>query len=71
MKQRILFTVIMSFFLSSLMTLWVTYINLGNTPEFLNMWRTAFLLAWPAAGVISFIVSPLAQRITHRVLGLS
>ncbi|WED25928.1 DUF2798 domain-containing protein [Vibrio sp. DW001] len=69
MKQRVLFTVIMSFFLSSLMTLWVTYINLGYTPEFLDMWRNAFLLAWPAAGIISFIISPLALRITHKVLG--
>ncbi|WP_293138626.1 DUF2798 domain-containing protein [Moritella sp.] len=59
----------MSFFLSSLMTLWVTYINLGYTPDFLNMWGHSFLLAWPAAGLISFITSPLAQRIAHKVLG--
>jgi hypothetical protein len=68
MKHRILFTVIMSFFLSSLMTLWVTYINLGSTPEFLNLWGHAFLLAWPAAGIISFFLSPLAQTITKKVL---
>ncbi|WP_084419057.1 DUF2798 domain-containing protein [Photobacterium sp. J15] len=68
MKHRILFTVIMSFFLSSLMTLWVTYINLGSTSEFLNLWGHAFLLAWPAAGVISFFISPLAQTITKKVL---
>ncbi|WP_255377251.1 DUF2798 domain-containing protein [Photobacterium sp. J15] len=58
----------MSFFLSSLMTLWVTYINLGSTSEFLNLWGHAFLLAWPAAGVISFFISPLAQTITKKVL---
>ncbi|WP_428796293.1 DUF2798 domain-containing protein [Vibrio kasasachensis] len=68
MKQRILFTVIMSFFLSSLMTLWITYLNLGSTPDFLSLWGRAFLLAWPAAGVISFFVSPLAQTITQKVL---
>ncbi|MEJ2763536.1 DUF2798 domain-containing protein [Photobacterium sp. MCCC 1A19761] len=68
MKQRIIFTVIMSFFLSSLMTLWVTYLNLGNTPHFINMWGHAFIMAWPAAGVISFFTSPLAQRITMNIL---
>ncbi len=68
MKQRILFTVIMSFFLSSLMTLWVTYINLGSTPNFLQLWGHAFLLAWPAAAVISFFTAPLAQVITKKVL---
>jgi len=68
MKQRILFTLIMSFFLSSLMTLWVTYINLGSSPDFLKLWGHAFLLAWPDAGVISFFTSPLAQTITKKVL---
>lgn len=68
MKQRIIFTVIMSFFLSSLMTLWVTYLNLGNTPQFMSLWGRAFLMAWPAAGLISFFVSPLAQRMTQKIM---
>ncbi|MFB9191105.1 DUF2798 domain-containing protein [Vibrio ostreicida] len=68
MKQRVVFTVIMSFFLSSLMTLWVTYLNLGNGPEFLRSWGQAFLFAWPAAGVISFLLSPVAHRLTIKVL---
>ncbi|MGF1908644.1 DUF2798 domain-containing protein [Vibrio kasasachensis] len=50
------------------MTLWITYLNLGSTPDFLSLWGRAFLLAWPAAGVISFFVSPLAQTITQKVL---
>ncbi|WP_275664321.1 DUF2798 domain-containing protein [Shewanella insulae] len=58
----------MSFQLSSLMTLWVTYINLGISPEFLTSWGHAFLLAWPAAGMISFFTSPLAKSITEKVL---
>ncbi|MCG9711834.1 DUF2798 domain-containing protein [Shewanella insulae] len=50
------------------MTLWVTYINLGISPEFLTSWGHAFLLAWPAAGMISFFTSPLAKSITEKVL---
>ncbi|WP_250636639.1 DUF2798 domain-containing protein [Agarivorans gilvus] len=38
MKQRIVFTLIMSFFLSSLMTLWITYINLGAAIGFISLW---------------------------------
>ncbi|WP_084659999.1 DUF2798 domain-containing protein [Vibrio sonorensis] len=68
MKQRILFTVIMSFFLSFFMTLWVTFINLGFTPDFLQSWGRAFMLAWPAAAFVSFFTSPLAQRITTKVI---
>ncbi|NRA85766.1 MAG: DUF2798 domain-containing protein [Gammaproteobacteria bacterium] len=68
MKHKILFTLIMSFILSSLMTLWVTYLNLGLSDNFLGHWRNAFLLAWPAAGIISFLFAPLAQKITNKVL---
>ncbi|WP_082856140.1 DUF2798 domain-containing protein [Vibrio sp. HI00D65] len=68
MKRRVLFSTIMSFFLSSLMTLWVTYLNIGSSPVFFKLWVNAFLLAWPAAGIISFFFSPFAQKITNKVL---
>ena len=68
MKHKILFTLIMSFILSFMMTFWVTYLNLGLSDKFLGQWENAFLLAWPAAGVISFLFSPLAQKFTHKIL---
>lgn len=68
MKRRIVFTIIMSFFLSSLMTLWITYINLGATIGFISLWGHAFVMAWPAAAVISFFTSPLAQKLTLKIL---
>ncbi|GAA6170114.1 DUF2798 domain-containing protein [Sessilibacter corallicola] len=69
MKHRILFTVLMSGMLSFFMTLWITYINIGVGSGFVSKWLFAFLLAWPAAGIISFVVSPIAQRITAAILG--
>ena len=68
MKHRLVFTAIMSFFLSSLMSLWVTYLNLGIIPNFIAQWMHAFSLAWPAAAVIAFFVGPIAQKITLRLL---
>ena len=68
MKYRVLFSLVMSFFLSLLMTLWVTYINLGTPAQFMEHWARAFLLAWPAAGFISFFAAPLAKRITSYFL---
>ncbi len=68
MKHRVVFTLIMSFFLSLLMSLWVTYINLGMTSQFIAHWMHAFSLAWPAAAVIAFVVSPMAQKMTQRLL---
>jgi hypothetical protein len=68
MKHKILFTVIMSFILSLLMTFWITYLNLGLSDKFFSQWGNAFLLAWPAAGIISFLFSPLAQKLTNKLL---
>ena len=66
MKQRLAFTVMMSFALSSLMSCWVTYINLGYTDLFFHNWLKAFLLAWPAAGIIAFTVGPRIHQWSMR-----
>lgn len=68
MKHRIIFSLMMSFILSFLMTLWVTYLNLGLGANFVNSWLHAFVLAWPAAAIISFVASPLALRLTNLLL---
>lgn len=65
--RRIVFTLLMSGMLSFVMTLWVTFINLGLVDDFLMRWKWAFLTAWPAAAVIAFVVSPIAQKITLKL----
>ncbi|MCD8523669.1 MAG: DUF2798 domain-containing protein [Saccharospirillaceae bacterium] len=66
MKQRIAFTLMMSFVLSVLMTCWITFINLGVTDEFFSRWLKAWLLAWPAAFVIAFVTGPTIQKWSMR-----
>ncbi|BBN83653.1 hypothetical protein PA25_36380 [Pseudoalteromonas sp. A25] len=68
LKHRVTFTLLLSFFLSVLMTLWVTYINLGVSAHFFANWGKAFVLAWPAAAVISFFSAPIAQKITNKLI---
>lgn len=67
MKQRVVFAVLMSLLLSSLMTCWVTWIHLGINPYFLSQWLTAFLSAWPAAAVIAFFSGPEVHRLSVRL----
>ncbi|WP_293267832.1 DUF2798 domain-containing protein [Neptunomonas sp.] len=67
MKQRIIFAVMMSFLLSFFMTCWVTWINLGWTENFLTHWLHAFILAWPAAGLISFFIGPGIYKMAERL----
>jgi hypothetical protein len=70
MKHRIIFALLMSFLLSSLMTAWVTWINLGWTDDFYQQWCHAFMLGWPAAATISLFSAPeihkLATFITQK-----
>ena len=68
MKQRIIFSIIMSLILSFLMTCWITFINLGISDNFIAQWMHAFLLAWPAAGLISFLFAPTAQKLTQKLM---
>ncbi|WP_258313023.1 DUF2798 domain-containing protein [Alteromonas sp. KUL49] len=61
----------MSLILSLLMTLWVTYINLGFTASFFNDWRLAFMYAWPVAWIVSFLFGPLVTQLTLKIVPVS
>lgn len=68
MKQRIIFSIIMSFILSLLMTCWITLINLGMNEHFISHWHYAFWLAWPAAATISFLFAPAVHKLTLKLM---
>ena len=64
MIHRILFSLFMSLQLSFLMTAWVTWINLGWSLNFYQQWFHAFILAWPAAALISLFSAPEIHKLT-------
>ena len=63
MMHRIIFSLLMSLQLSFLMTAWVTWINLGWTSEYYQQWLHAFILAWPAAALISLFSAPEIHKL--------
>lgn len=67
MKHRIIFAILMSFTLSLIMSAWVTYVNIGAHHDFVAIWMHAWLLAWPAAGIIAFISGPFIHKLAHRI----
>lgn len=67
LKQRIVFSLTMSLILTTVMTGWVTLLNLGLGNHFISAWSHAFVLSWPAAATISFFVAPLVTRITFKM----
>ena len=67
MKHRFIFAILMSFVLTFFMSAWVTFINVGLIDNFIHFWMSAWLLAWPAAGVISFISAPRIHKLAHQI----
>lgn len=57
---------------SSMMVLMVTmvatYLNLGLRPDFVLQWAKAFIVAWPIAAAMAYLVTPMARRFTDRVM---
>lgn len=67
MKHRIIFAILMSFTLSLIMSAWITFVNIGAHTNFVSFWMHAWLLAWPAAGIIAFISGPFIHKLAHRI----
>jgi len=63
MMHRIIFSLSMSLQLSFFMTAWVTWINLGWSTAYYQQWFNAFILAWPAAALISFCTAPEIHKL--------
>lgn len=67
MKVRLIQAFLMSLLLSSLMSCWVTWLNLGFNDEFIELWLNAFIAAWPVAGIIAFFSGPEVHKISIKL----
>ncbi|MGB0834181.1 MAG: DUF2798 domain-containing protein [Psychrobium sp.] len=64
LKQRLLTSLFMSFFMASIMSGTIISHQLGiNHAEFWLSWRNAFLFAWPIAFPTAFCVQPLVKNL--------
>jgi hypothetical protein len=54
--------------MSLLMTGWVSWLNLGMRPDFVQLWARAFVAAWPAAFTIVVLFGPVVQRFSQRLI---
>ena len=66
--SQVIFVIITAFGMSIIMSLVITYINTGMDGEFLMRWSKAWLVAFPIAIIAAIIVSPLAKKITNRII---
>lgn len=61
-KTRFILAAVMSSMMVFMVTLIVTYLNLGLRPDFLLQWVKAYFIAWPIAALTGFLVMPMARR---------
>jgi hypothetical protein len=53
-----------------MVTLLVTFLNLGFRSDFLMQWIKAYFIAWPVAAASAFFVMMPARRLTARIVSL-
>ncbi|MBO1529844.1 DUF2798 domain-containing protein [Psychrobacter sp. F1192] len=68
LKFRIVNTAIMSTLLSFMMTMFITFINLGLSEEFFINFLNAWKVALPAAFFAVLIIGQPVQKLTARIL---
>ena len=67
-KARFILAAIMSAIMVFMVTLIVTYLNLGLRPDFLPQWIKAYFIAWPVAAATGFLIMPMARRATDGIV---
>ena len=69
-KARFILAATMSSMMVLMVTLIVTYLNLGFRHDFLIQWAKAYIIAWPIAAITGYLVMPMARRFTTRLVTL-
>ena len=69
-RTRAILALLQSSVMVLMVTLLVTYLNLGFDPDFLRQWVKAYFIAWPIAATTAFLVMPPARRLTERIVSL-
>lgn len=66
--MRVVFAILMSAIMTLIMTLWVSILNLGFSPDFLWKWAHAFVMAWPVAFLSVLMIAPKVQKISAYIV---
>jgi hypothetical protein len=66
-RARFILAATQSSMMVCMVTMVATYLNLGLRPDFVLQWAKAFIVAWPIAAGMAYLVTPMARRFTDRV----
>lgn len=65
-RFHLVFSLVMGALMISMMTGFITAINVGFPPDYLARWLRAFLLAYVVGVPVIYFVAPVARKITAR-----
>jgi predicted membrane channel-forming protein YqfA (hemolysin III family) len=69
-KFHLVFSLVMGAMMISLMTLVITFVNVGPREGFLSIWMRAFAIAYVVGVPVIFFLAPVARKLTGRLLGV-
>jgi hypothetical protein len=69
-SARLILAATQSSMMVFMVTLVATYLNLGLPHDFVLHWAEAYIVAWPIAAGMAYLVTPMARRFTDRVMTL-
>ena len=62
-KVHLIFSIVMSLFMISIMSLVVTYLNLGGwTDQIIEKWLSSFVIAWIVGSPLLYIFGPIFKK---------
>lgn len=64
----LVFAVLMSIYMVTLMTFVITWVNTGLGESFTARWWRAFYIAWPIAFALILLGAPRLQRLTAKLI---
>ncbi|OIN92414.1 MAG: hypothetical protein AUJ20_07730 [Comamonadaceae bacterium CG1_02_60_18] len=70
-KFHLVFSFVMGAMMIFLMTLVITLVNVGPSPDFVARWIKAFAIAHVVGVPVIFFMAPLARKLTGRLLGVN
>jgi hypothetical protein len=69
-KARLILAVLMSSVMVAMVTLLVTFLDLGLPTDFVLQWVKAYVIAWPIAAATAYLIMPAARRWTTRIVAI-
>jgi len=69
-RARFILAATQSSMMVFMVTLVATYLNLGFRSDFVLQWAKSYIVAWPIAAVMAYLVTPMARRFTDMVMTL-